>query len=113
MEITVKGKKYTIEKLTRAKKKIYTEEFEKINKLSEKLKAGQVTDTSDDEQLGEMYEALVKLYDNQFTVEDLDEEDCIEMTFAFMSIRIEMEERLNSKIDNVKKTFQKSKKSKK
>lgn len=110
MTITVNGKTYTIEKMNRKKKKLYTDEFYRILEIQKKLEKGVPVEITDDDLIGEMYETLVKLYDHQFTVEELDEEDVTDMTFAFMSIQIELEEKLNKKADEAKKVFKKGKK---
>lgn len=105
MEITVKGKKYKLDKVTRAKNKIYSEAFKKINDNAEKGK------TNDDEDMDLIEDILVKMYDEQFTKEDLEEDmDVVDLTFAFMEIQIDIQQRLNNKIDNVQKVFNKRKK---
>ena len=105
MKITVKGKEYKFDKITRVKNKIYTDAFNKINEKAEKGIA------NDDEDIDLINATLVKLYDNQFTCEDLDEDmDIVDLTYAFMEVQIDIQSRLNKKIENAKKSFTKGKK---
>lgn len=104
MKILVKGKEYKIDKITRAKNKIYAEAFNKINEKAEK------GITNEDEDMDLIENTLVNLYDNQFTKEDLEEDmDVVELTFAFMEIQIDLQTRLNKKIEAAKKSFTKGK----
>ncbi|KOA90874.1 phage tail assembly chaperone G [Clostridium botulinum] len=101
MKIIVKGKEYTSGKMVRSKYKIYSGAREKL--------IGK--DTYTDEDLDLMVDVLVKLYDEQFTEDDInDDMEVNEIIFNFLSADIEIADKLNNKIEKINKVFTKGKK---
>lgn len=102
MNLTVKGKNYKCGKITRGK-------YSKFNKIYEELeqKDGKQS-LYNDEDLDKMVECVVEAYDNNFTVNDINEElDVPEIIFAFSSIMMEIQEKLNKKVEKIQANFTK------
>lgn len=105
MQIIINGKKFESGKINRAKYKIYTEAKKKITEKEEKE-----IDYNDDD-LDLMVSTLVKLYDNQFNEDDINNDfEIADIIFEFMQCDIDMMGKLNNKIDKAKKGFLKMKK---
>ncbi len=102
MKLTVKGKNYSCGKITRKK-------YSKFNKIYEELeqKDGKQS-LYTDQDLDNMVEFVVEAYDNNFTIENINEEfDVPEIIFAFSSIMLEIQEKLNKKVEKVQTNFTK------
>jgi len=55
-----------------------------------------------------MVECVVEAYDDNFTIDDINEEfDVPEIIFAFSSIMLEIQEKLNKKVEKVQANFTK------
>ncbi|WP_338658775.1 phage tail assembly chaperone G [Paraclostridium sordellii] len=101
MKITVKKKEYDSGKILRNKYKKFTEVRDRLSQ-----KEGYT-----DEDLGDMIDVLVIMFDNQFTAEDIDLEfDVPEIIYNFMRADIEIAEKLDRKIEETNKLFMKDKK---
>lgn len=101
MKITIKNKEFDSGKMTLSKYKKYTEVRDK---LSEK-------DGYSYEDLEDMIDILVFIFDNQFTKEDLEEDlEVDEIIYNFLRIDIEIVEKLDKKIEKTNKLFTKDKK---
>lgn len=104
MELVLNTKKYEMGKITRAKKKVFDETFDKI-----RVKAEGGQEFNDDD-LDLMVKTIVKLYDDQFTEEEInDDMDVADIIFNYMSVQIQIQGKLNKKIETAKKTFSKGK----
>lgn len=105
MKIIINGKTFESGKITRAKYKIYTEAKKKITEKEEKS-----VDYNDDD-LDLMVSTLVKLYDNQFSEDDINDDfEIADIIFEFMQCDIDIMGKLNNKIDKAQKGFLKIKK---
>lgn len=105
MQITVKNKKYDSGKLVRSKYKAYSE-------LRDKFFAKQEKEISySEEDLDNMVSVLVKIFDNQFTEDDInDDMDVADIIFNFTSIDFSIVEKIDKKVEKVNKAFMKGKK---
>lgn len=104
MELILNNKKYKVDKINRAKNKIFNEAYEKI-----KVKAENNAEFNDDD-LDLMVETIVKLYDGQFTEDEInDDMDIADIIFNFMQVQIQIQAKLNKNIENAKKAFSKGK----
>lgn len=104
MELILKNKTYKVDKILRAKNKIFNEAYEKI-----KTKADKSMEFNDDD-LDLMVSTLVKVYDNQFTEEDINDDlDVADIIFNFMNIQIDIQSKLNKRIEQAKKSLPKGK----
>ena len=104
IEFEAEKKEYELGKLIRAKDRIYTEAS---NKLTENAKKEEDTD---DEDYDLMVSTLVKLYDNQFTEEEINENmETADITTAFMDILIYKQTKLNKNMEQRRKDFTKGK----
>lgn len=105
MEIKLKGKTYKCGVITRAKNRIYEAASEKFRIKSEKQ------EPFNDEDYEIMVETIVKLYDNENVTEDAinDEMEISDIIFAFMNVQIQVQGKLNSKIEQAQKAFTKRK----
>ena len=101
MKITVKGKHYDSGKMTRGKYSKYIKvRDELVNK-----------DMYSDEDLDEMVSVLVKIFDNQFTEDDINDEFGIdEIILGFNTIDYEIATKVNNKVEKMNKAFTKGKK---
>lgn len=105
MKIIINGKTFESGKITRAKYKIYTEAKKKITEKEEK------SVDYNDEDLDLMVRTLVKLYDNQFSEDDINDDfEIADIIFEFMQCDIDIMGKLNNKIDKAQKGFLKMKK---
>lgn len=95
---------YKFDKLTRVKDKIYNEANEKIENKELNL--------SEDEKLDIMEETLVKMYDNQFTIEDLETLEVTEIMGNFMNIYFYKSFKLNKYLEDSTKGFTQGKRKK-
>lgn len=101
MKITIKNKEFDSGKMTLSKYKKYTEVRDK---LSEK-------DGYTYEDLEDMIDISVFVFDNQFTKEDIEEDfEVDEIIYNFLRIDIEIVEKLDNKIKKTNKLFTKDKK---
>lgn len=99
------GKEYKIGKITRAKNKRYTEVYNKVQELESNGKL--VTD----ELLDEMVEVLVDIYDNQFSVDEVNDEwDIGDIIIGFATPQLEMNEKMNKRVNEIEKKFKTKKK---
>lgn len=104
-KIVVKNKEYQSGKMVRSKYKIYGDVR---NKLTEKEKN---KEPYSEEDLDAMVNVLVKVYDNQFTEEDInDDMDIADIIFNFSSIDFDIGIKLDNKVEKVKRAFMKGKK---
>ena len=104
MELILNKKKYTVEKINRAKNKLFNEAYEKI-----KVKAESNAEFNDDD-LDLMVETIVKLYENQFTEDEVNEDmEVADIIFNFMQVQIQIQSKLNKNLENAKKAFTKGK----
>lgn len=100
MKVIVKGKEYEVKKITRAKNKIFNDAFDKVKNKAE---GGQ---EFSEEDLDLMVETLVKLYDNEFTHDDVNEDmEVSDIIFNFMGVQIDIQTKLNKKLNGAKKNF--------
>ncbi|GAA0069253.1 hypothetical protein UT300003_07760 [Clostridium sardiniense] len=103
MKINVKGQEFNSGKIVRGKYKLYTEAKEKLKAKSEV--------EYDDTDLDLMVNTLVKMYDNQFTEDDINDDfEVSDIIFEFMQCDIEIMGKLDKKIDKATKAFMKGKK---
>lgn len=101
MEIILNGKTYKVDKISRAKYSLFNNAFKKIEEKQ----------IYDDEDLDLMAETIVKIYDNQFTVDDINEQlDVPDLIWAFSYINISIMEKINKKAKQVKRGFIKDEK---
>lgn len=101
MDITVKGKKYESGKMHRKK---YSDFIKVRNKLNEK-------EIFDDSDLDDMVSAIVKVFDNKFTEDDVNEDmEVSDIIFNFSAIDFEVATKVNKKVEKVTKDFTKGKK---
>lgn len=98
MKITVKNKEFDSGKLLRSKYKKYTDIKESLMDVNK--------ETYTDEDLDKMVSAIVKLFDNQFTEDDINDEfEISDIIFNFMRIEFEIAEKLNEKIEKTNTLF--------
>lgn len=101
MDITVKGKKYESGKMHRKK---YSDFIKVRNKLNEK-------EIFDDSDLDDMVSAIVNVFDNKFTEDDVNEDmEVSDIIFNFSAIDFEVATKVNKKVEKVTKDFTKGKK---
>lgn len=101
MQVVVKGKKYESGKITRSKYRVYTEVRDKI--ASKEVYA--------DSDLDEMVSVLVKIFDNQFTEDDInDDMDVSDIMLNFSAIDFDIATKVNNKAEKLQKAFTKGKK---
>lgn len=95
LKIEIDGKEYKFGKLLRAKEQTYNEVNAQIEKSED-----------DDKNYELMRDTLVKLYDNQFTAEDIDNNlETFEVLGAWMDILIYKQYKANEYIESRKKLF--------
>lgn len=95
LKIAINGEDYKFGKLLRAKEQTYNE----VNAQIEKSE-------NDDKNYELMRDTLVKLYDNQFTAEDIDNNlETFEVLGAWMDILIYKQYKANEYIESRKKLF--------
>jgi uncharacterized protein YpuA (DUF1002 family) len=100
MKVIVKGKEYEVKKITRTKNKIFNDAFDKVKNKAEEDQEFNEND------LDLMVETLVKLYDNEFTEEDINEDmEVSDIIFNFMGVQIDIQTKLNKKLNGAKKNF--------
>ncbi|MDK0804026.1 hypothetical protein P5E47_03045 [Clostridium perfringens] len=105
MKITVKNKEYDSGKLVRSKYKAYSELRDKILSKQEDGKS------YNEEDLDNMVSVLVKIFDNQFTEDDInDDMDVADIIFNFTSIDFSIMEKLDKKVEKVNEAFTNGKK---
>lgn len=98
MKITVKNKEFDSGKLLRSKYKKYTDIKESLMDVNK--------ETYTDDDLDKMVSAIVKLFDNQFTEDDINDEfEISDIIFNFMRIELEIAEKLNEKIEKTNTLF--------
>lgn len=98
MKITVKNKEFDSGKLLRSKYKKYIEVKEDLT--------DQNKETYTDQDLDKMVLAIVNLFDNQFTEDDINNEfEVSDIIFNFVRIELEIAEKLNKKIEKTNKLF--------
>lgn len=98
MKITVKNKEFDSGKLLRSKYKKYTDIKESLMDVNK--------ETYTDDDLDKMVSAIVKLFDNQFTEDDINDEfEISDIIFNFMRIEFEIAEKLNEKIEKTNTLF--------
>lgn len=101
MKITVKNKEYNSGKMVLSKFKKYTEVRDRISQQ----------DSYTYEDLKDMIDIIVFIFDNQFTAEDIELEfDIPEIILNFMRADIEIAEKLDKEIKKTEKLFMKDKK---
>ncbi|UFH66461.1 hypothetical protein KQH81_08045 [Clostridium cadaveris] len=100
MKITINNKEYKSVKMTRKYYKIYMEAFKQLENK----------EMYEDDDLDLMIKILVKLYDNNFTEDDINNELSVyEIVYNFMMLQENELLELNKKIEKAQKAFQKSK----
>ncbi|CEJ75432.1 MAG: phage tail assembly chaperone G [Paraclostridium sordellii] len=101
MKIVVNSKEFDSGKMVRSKYKVYS-------KVRDELTG---KENYDDEDLDKMVNALVVLFDNQFTEDDINDEfEVSDIIFNFIRADLEVAEKLNKSIDKTKALFMKDKK---
>lgn len=101
MKIVVNSKEFDSGKMVRSKYKVYS-------KVRDELTG---KENYDDEDLDKMVNALVVLFDNQFTEDDINNEfEVSDIIFNFIRADLEVAEKLNKSIDKTKALFMKDKK---
>lgn len=101
MKIVVNSKEFDSGKMVRSKYKVYS-------KVRDELTG---KENYDDEDLDKMVNALVVLFDNQFTEADINNEfEVSDIIFNFIRADLEVAEKLNKSIDKTKALFMKDKK---
>lgn len=101
MKIVVNNKEFDSGKMVRSKYKVYS-------KVRDELTG---KENYDDEDLDKMVNALVVLFDNQFTEDDINNEfEVSDIIFNFIRADLEVAEKLNKSIDKTKALFMKDKK---
>lgn len=101
MKIVVNSKEFDSGKMVRSKYKVYSKVRDE---LTDK-------ENYDDEDLDKMVNALVVLFDNQFTEADINNEfEVSDIIFNFIRADLEVAEKLNKSIDKTKALFMKDKK---
>lgn len=104
MELILNKKTYKVDKINRAKNKIFNEAYKTI-----KVKAEGNAEFNE-EDLDLMVETIVKLYENQFTEEEVNEDmEIADIIFNFMNVQIEIQSKLNKNLENAQKAFPKGK----
>lgn len=102
LKIKIDSKEYKFGKLLRAKEQIYNETNSQIEKSED-----------DDKNYELMRDTLVKLYDNQFAPEDIDNNlETFEVLGAWMDILIYKQSKANEYIESRKKLFTQGKRKK-
>lgn len=95
LKIEIDGKEYKFGKLLRGKEQIYNEVNAEIEKSED-----------DDKNYELMRDTLVKLYDNKFTVQDIDNNlETFEVLGAWMDILIYKQAKANEYVESRKKLF--------
>lgn len=103
MKIKINDQEFDSGKIVRGKYKMYAEAKKKLQSKSEVQ--------YDDTDLDLMVNTLVKMYDNQFTEDDINEDlEVADIIFEFMQFDVEMIGKLDKKIDKATKAFMKGKK---
>ncbi|MBE5936049.1 MAG: hypothetical protein E7262_09700 [Lachnospiraceae bacterium] len=98
MKITVKGQEYTCEKISRTKYAKFRDTYQKITKDD----PDKMIFTEED--LDDMVEVIVFVYDNAFTVDDINDDlDVPEIMFHFSLINAEVMNKVNLQTDVAKK----------
>lgn len=101
MKITVKKKKYDSGKMLLSKYKKYTEVRDRLSQQ------GGYTYKDLEDMMG----VLVFIFDNQFTIEDIEEDfEITEIIYNFLRADIEIAEKLDKKIEQTNQLFMKDKK---
>lgn len=101
MKIVVNSKEFDSGKMVRSKYKVYS-------KVRDELTG---KENYDDEDLDKMVNALVVLFDNQFTEDNINDEfEVSDIIFNFIRADLEVAEKLNKSIDKTKALFMKDKK---
>ncbi|MDU4415225.1 hypothetical protein GKD08_04150 [Paeniclostridium sordellii] len=101
MKIVVNNKEFDSGKMVRKKFKAYSEVRDD---LTDK-------EIFSDEDLDKMVKALVTLFDNQFTEDDINEDfEVSDIIFNFIRADLEISEKVNSKVEKVNKLFIQDKK---
>lgn len=101
MKIVVNNKEFDSGKMVRKKFKAYSEVRDD---LTDK-------EIFSDEDLDKMVRALVTLFDNQFTEDDINEDfEVSDIIFNFIRADLEISEKVNSKVKKVNKLFIQDKK---
>lgn len=97
--ITVSGKEYESGKIGRRKYAAFREVYNKLVKPEK--------ETYTDEELDEMVQAIVEIYDNQFTLEEANKEleDVSEIIFNFALINANIIKRLGEQAEDAKKNL--------
>ena len=101
MKIVVNNKEFDSGKMVRNKYKVYSKVRDELTGKA----------NYDDADLDKMVNALVVLFDNQFTEADINNEfEVSDIIFKFISADLEVAEKLNKSIDKTKALFMKDKK---
>ena len=96
------GKEYKMGKFTRKLNKEYNEISAKVEAVDKKGEG------YSDELLDEMVDMIVKLFDNQFTADEVNNNwDVSDIIMAFVSPQLEMQDKIDSKIKPYEKKFKK------
>ncbi len=104
IEEKAETKTYKLGKLTRAKDKLYSEAAKKIEENTKK------EENTDDEDYDTMVNTLVKLYDNQFTEDEINENmEVSDIIGAFTSILIYKNGKARKYVEDATKSFIKGK----
>ncbi|MFR4581581.1 phage tail assembly chaperone G [Clostridium cadaveris] len=100
MKITINNKEYKSVKMTRKYYKMYTDAYKILEGKS----------VYEDDDLDLMIKILVKLYDNNFTEDDINNELSVyEIVYNFMMLQENELLELNKKIEKTQKAFLKGK----
>lgn len=98
MQIVINGNTYTSGKITRPKYKKFRESYEELTKDNKQVFT--------DEDLDKMVECIVIVYDNQFTIDDVNNQlDVSEIIFNYSSINAEIMSSLFNQAADAKKNF--------
>lgn len=98
MKIILKNQEFDSGKLLRGKYKKFTEIKESLMDVNK--------ETYTDGDLDKMVSAIVTLFDNQFTEDDINNElEISDIIFNFMRIDLEVAEKLNEKIEKTSTLF--------
>lgn len=98
MKIILKNQEFDSGKLLRGKYKKFTEIKESLMDVNK--------ETYTDGDLDKMVSAIVTLFDNQFTDDDINNElEISDIIFNFMRIDLEVAEKLNEKIEKTSTLF--------
>ena len=101
MKISLSGKEYESGKITREKYKKFSAVYESL--LGKEKEA----QTFSDEDLDRMVEAIVLVFDNQFTFDEVNEElaDVSQIIFNFALINANIIKRLGEQAEDAKKNL--------